>query len=292
MSPVKFADTLSSRLFKNVKYVINSGGEPTLTDLLRVLVDEKTCLPKATLQISSNGILATKLLEIIKKFLSFNRRLDVGLSLDGIGCSHDVYRGSKGNFEKVDWLLKNLKALKNPLLNVTVGSTLTEYTVKHAEALSKYAKKMDVPFMWHWFNKSDFYGNQKVPDQQHEQFKNAILNVMPPSLYRDMWIKTLETKFIPHFKCYALRTFCVLKCNGDIAPCLSMWNESIGNVKDADPMEIWNSQRAKEVRDKIAKCEGCLNNWSVSWSLQSYLFKYPLYWWKTKQILKEKLKCA
>ena len=287
----RFFDILQSPLFKNVEYIINSGGEPTLVQDLRwVLMAEATALPKATLQLSSNGILAEKLLDIVKHYLALNRKLDVGLSLDGIGYNHDVYRGAKGNFEKVDWLLKELKALNNPLLNISVGSTLTEYTVKHSKALCEYAKKMDVFFMWHWFNKSAFYGNKEVPTQQHEWFQDAVLSVMSPSLYRDMWLKTLKTGKIPKFKCYALMSFCVLKCNGDIVPCLNLWNESIGNVKDADPLTIWNSAKAKDTRGRIAYCEGCLNNWAVNWSLRSYPFKYPLYLWKAKQILKEKLK--
>ena len=50
------------------------------------------------------------------------------------------------------------------------------------------------------------------------------------------------------FKCFAGYTFCVLRCNGDLVPCLSLWDNKIGNVREKSPTEIWNSAMAQETR--------------------------------------------
>jgi len=88
-----------------------------------------------------------------------------------------------------------------------------------------------------------------------------------------MWVKEVETQQLPKFNCFGLNTFVVLKCNGDLVPCLSLWEKSIGNVRNADPMTVWKSKKAQELRKEVRSCKGCLNNWGVNWSLSSSYYQ-------------------
>lgn len=286
----RLEEILHSCLFRKVEIILNSGGECSLIDLADLLKREHAALPNALLQVSTNGVLPEKIVSSILPVLKDGARVDVGISIDGVGVEHDLVRGVKGNFEKVDWLLCRLVSLRRryPKLSVGLGSTLTEVTCGRQKEILAYLKPFNMPFIWHWFNQSAFYGNVNTQFRNSERFREAILEGLPEMPYHDMWLKSLETGKIPRFRCHALNSFCVLKCNGDIAPCLSLWNASIGNVKNADPLEIWSSKRANAVRSKIASCEGCLNHWSVNWSLITE--RYPLWWWRIKRRLKHACK--
>lgn len=284
--PLEVAKTLQSPLFSRIQYILNSGGEPTLlgrAGLYSLLKTEHKAIPKAYLQISTNGILADTTYIVTKVLLAkTNMKIDIGLSIDGIGEAHDKFRGVPGNFEKVETLINKLNKLRKQhpnQLRMAMGSVLTEYTVKQTDELLAFSEKVNVPFMWHWLNQSSFYNNKNIQPKQLAIFEEAIKKVWPkPSLYRDMWINSLyETP--PKFECYALRNFCVLKRNGDIVPCLTKWNSSIGNVFDTEPLKLWHSKKAKDVRSEVSKCEGCLNNWGANWSLQAKytpLLKYAI----------------
>ncbi len=278
--PLNHADGysfLASEPFKNVDYILNSGGEPTLVDIERIMLKEHEYLPKATIQLSTNGLLPDKALHAVKTMLESGAKIDVGISLDGIGEDHDNWRGVKGNFDKVDYLIKELCTLRetNCNLKITVGSTLMSETVLKMDALLSYSKKHNIPFMWHWFNRSSFYGNGDgniswTPEVTNRMI-HAIETVHPDSLYRSWWINYIRTNKIPSFKCYALKSFATVKSNGDIVPCLSHWDDAIGNVFDSDPNSLFRTDKAKFVRKLVSKCGncvGCLNSWGCGWSLE------------------------
>lgn len=267
-------ELLADPLFQDVEYVINSGGEPSLIDLKNALLAEHKFLPKAVLQVSTNGLLPEKIFEAVKAAVDVGACVEVGISLDGVGEHHDKIRGVKGNFAKVESLLGLLKDLP---VKVTVGSTLTDETYENKTELLAYAKSKSVSFMWHWFNSGSFYDNKaRVFDNKK---LNDALSIMPDGLYKEMWLANR-----PCFECFALRSFCVLKANGDVSPCLSRWGECIGNFKQQPISEIWNNAQAEAERDIVKACSGCLNSWGVGWSLQTKYFP------NLKYKIQEKLK--
>lgn len=258
---------LKSPLFRDVEYVINSGGEPSLIDLKSALMIEHSLLPNAVLQVSTNGLLPEKVLDAVHAVLQAGAKVDVGISLDGVGEHHDKVRGVPGNFKKVEVLVDWLRALRvhyPDRLKVVVGSTLTEETFKHKDELVAFAKRKGVEFMYHWYNSSKFYEN--TPSLNECRNLKDALSCMPDSLYKEMWLANK-----PCFECYALRSFLVLKANGDVVPCLSKWDCSVGNFNYQSMENIW-----RNMDDKLAvikACKGCLNSWGVGWSLNTSYFE-------------------
>jgi len=273
---------LAKPLFRDVQYIINSGGEPSLSDLSNILLTEHRLLPKAVLQVSTNGLLVDKVVDAVCDVLRVGAWVDVGLSLDGVGEAHDRWRGVSGNFEKVKALTEKLVKLQKKYvgLNVTVGSTLTDKTFENSQDLYAYSKKYGVNFMWHWFNQGTFYNNNIDLKLSPENAKKA-LTIMSDSLYRYLWLQSLQGQ-IPRFECYALRSFAVLKCTGEIVPCLSRWNQSIGNIMEHSGKTVWSGSLAKKARLDISKCAGCLNSWGCGWSLQTKYFPSLQYKLKEK----------
>lgn len=104
-SPDELALVLSDQLFDRLGHVCISGAEPTLRsdlpEICRVLVEKQP--PLVTTQIVTNGMLRDQVISRILSSAEVCRdaslRLDVVVSLDGIGEIHDRIRGCEGNFQ-------------------------------------------------------------------------------------------------------------------------------------------------------------------------------------------------
>jgi MoaA/NifB/PqqE/SkfB family radical SAM enzyme len=86
-----------------------------------------------------------------------------------------------------------------------------------------------------------------------------------------MWLDELNG-VKPKFRCFALNHFAILKCNGEIAPCLSLWDKTIGTIRDSSPTKLWHNEKARVLRKTIRQCSGCLNSWGVNWSISAAYF--------------------
>jgi MoaA/NifB/PqqE/SkfB family radical SAM enzyme len=274
LSPEEIERTLRDPLFRKVRGIINTGGEPMIRDdIEEVLLAQHKALPKAKLQLSTNGLLPKKVVKLAKSLLRKNIPISIGVSLDGIGKEHDVIRGIKGNFERVDWLLKELSGLKKQYKNkleYVIGYTLSDLTADNLSALQKYGKKMKTEIFVQWYNQAPFYGNTKKNFMTSKKVAK-IIESLPSSLDRDMWLSAINGKPLK-FPCFSLYTFCVLNANGDILPCLNYFDKPVGNVRKNTPTQIWHSPEIKKVRQCVKKCPGCLNSWGTGWSFAFNVF--------------------
>jgi len=293
LTPNEIEKALSDPLFRNVEYILNSGGEPTLRqDLKEVILAEHKALPNARIQLSTNALLPERVIDVVKFAVQHDINIDVGTSIDGIGEKHDQIRGVKGNFEKVDWLLRQLLILHEEYgdkISATFGFTLIDRTISSLQEVRAYAKSLNIEFLVQWYNQSSFYNNtENSLAINNESMAKAVMDALPCSLFREMWLRSLKGKSIK-FPCFAMNTFCVLKCNGDIVPCLTKWDSTAGNVRQASPTEIWRSNQAKQVRGVVKRCEGCLNSWGAGWSFQSCYYQLLSYYLRHPKILSKKL---
>jgi MoaA/NifB/PqqE/SkfB family radical SAM enzyme len=287
LTPREIEKAFSDPLFKDIEYVINSGGEAVLrSDLEEILLIEHKAFPKARLQLSTNGLLPDRVINVAQFALDHGINLDVGVSLDGIGEQHDFVRGVKGNFEKADKLLHELLMLKEQYkerLDITIGFTLSNLTLPFLNGVREYARKLNVNFSVQWYNESSYYENVgKSLCAKNEKMLEAVQS-LPTTILRKMWIKWLKGKSIK-FPCFAMYTFCVLKCDGNISPCLSLWHVNVGNIREKSPTEIWNSFKAREARKIVKNCQGCLNSWGTGWSFSSYAL-IPLFFYLKHPLL-------
>lgn len=267
----------SNPLLKHVRVVLNSGGESTLRDdLVELLLAEHKALPSATIQLSTNGINGKCVVEVATKLFQHGCRLAVGISLDGVGSEHDEIRGVKGNFASIVSMLPELCKVAD----VSMGALLSDATIEANLRAKRFAEEHGFPFLFHWLNKSEYYGNQKQ-DNRASLIVASAVQQLKPSMYRDLWLHSLSHG-LKCFDCFALETFLVVKCNGDVVPCLSKWDCSVGNIHKQNIDEIWRSTKADHIRKDIKSCSGCLNHWACTYSLESKWF--PLMKWKIQRI--------
>jgi MoaA/NifB/PqqE/SkfB family radical SAM enzyme len=272
LTSLELRNILSNPLFSDVRQILNAGGEPTLRrDLTDVLVAEHKALPKAAIQLSTNGLLPKKIIEVAGEMRRLNVDFSVGIPLEGLGPEHDRIRGVPGNFEKTASLIKSLRLMN---VKVGLGAVLTEKNLEANIHAKNFADQIGIPLAFQYFDRSDFYGNK---DMENDCLNTEeAVRMMPDTLYRKMWLDKLR-HVQPRFKCFALNTFAMLKCNGDLVPCLSFWNNVVGNIKLENPTSVWNSPQAKSVRRMVRQCGGCLNSCGAGWSLGSLYYPNLIY---------------
>jgi len=266
----------SDPLLNQVETIINSGGEAILRpDIVDIIKMQHRLFPRAIFDLSTNGILADRVIKVVQELLEVGVKLNVGVSLDGLGEKHDLIRGVPGNFEKVNYLLNNLVNIRKKYpkqLSIIIGMTLSPLTIDNWKETKEYTDNLGVELMVQWYNQSSFYGNSPVEENNNiaEKIKRIVMT-QPQSTTRERWLKFLNNKPIK-FQCYAADTFFAMKCNGDVVPCLTHWDAVIGNAREKSISEIWSSSEAKKIRKMVTSCPGCLNSWGLNWSLSSSFY--------------------
>lgn len=286
LMPKEIEKMLSDPLFEGVEYILNSGGEPTLrADLEEIFLAEHKALPKARLQLSTNGLLPERVVDLVKFAVQHDINLDVGTSVDGVGEKHDQIRGVKGNFKKVDYLIDELISLRaryGERLRIGAQVTLFDFNLDSLEKVRAYAQRLDIDLLEGWYNEAPFYGNVGKKPVSSELIR--AVESQPSSLLQEKWLRALKGKSIK-FPCFAMYTFCALKCNGDIVPCLNLWDTRAGNVRENSPTEIWHSPEAKKARRTVKNCRGCLNSWGAGWSFESGFYQFLPFYFRHPHIL-------
>jgi len=263
---------LKDKLFRNLKTVLITGGEPTVRqDLEAVVLAISRAVPKAKIFLSTNGLLPERITRIVDSVAVDSKvNLGVGVSLDGIGEKHDAVRGVKGCYERVDNLLRKLLAYREYVdLELAIGFVLSDLTIENFEEVQSYAREMNVNLVVQWLDENIYYGNIGLGLNQRKLLEEV--KTLPDTLHRQYWLRHLKGEPI-RFSCFAMCTFFLLRCNGDVAPCLRYADLCAGNIRQMSPSEIWRSQPAKEARQVVKNCAGCLNNWGTWVSFQSAYF--------------------
>lgn len=285
----------SDPLLSDVEAITNSGGEALLRDdIVEIIKLENEMFPNAVLDLSTNGILPDRALKVVQAVLDENIRINVGVSLDGYKEKHDEIRGVPGNFEKVNYLLNELIKLRKKYsdkLSIILGYTLSSLTVDEYEKVNDYAKKLNIELSVQWYNESSFYENENK-HQVDETTKKKMFDIVkkqPNTMIREKWLRLLNNKSIK-FKCFAAQTFFVLRCDGNMVPCLSYWDSIIGNTREQSPSKIWQSEKAKEVRKKVSECKGCVNSWGVEWNATSSFYPRLFFYIRNPKALSNRFK--
>jgi len=286
--------TFKDPLLKDLEAVYLSGGEVVLREdnkeLIKII---NKYVPRANIALSTNGLLPDKVIETTKFAVENKIPFSVGISLDGIGEKHDSIRGVKGNFEKIDYLLKELVKIREKYgcdnLALTLGLTLSDFALPNVKEVEEYAKKLNIELLVQWYNNSSYYENTKDNIATKNDEITKVVKSLSHSPLNEMWLKSLKTGKLTKFPCFAMNTFCVLQWDGSISPCLSLWGTRVGSVKNNTFSEIWYGQKAMDVRKAIKNCEGCLNSWGVGWSFTSGFFPNLFFKLKHPVILFKKL---
>jgi MoaA/NifB/PqqE/SkfB family radical SAM enzyme len=237
-------------------------------------------------------------LNIINDVVAEGINLDVGISLDGIGKAHDEIRGIPGCFSHVNYLVDDLIRLKkelkkmgsNAVLNVCLGMTISNLTIKQYPEIKAYAKSKGLPLEYAWVEQTPYYDNQYKELGISKKGTRKVVEDLPDSPRKESWLKWIDGKDIS-FDCFALRTFVVVRYDGMVAPCLHYYKDVVGNLKTHTMTEILDNEHTKYCEDNIVKpCKGCLNTWAYAESHMAKLTPYMKYYLKHPKVLWKEVK--
>jgi len=270
------------------------GGEPTLRKDISEIVDILSRKTKH-LEISTNGYFPERLVAIAKKHPDTRIRV----SLEGLPKKNDEIRGLKNGFDRAMRSMLNLKELGLKDIGFAI-------TISHRNAFELVDLYNLCAFLGVEFSQCVVHNawQFRVPNngiQDKEEVINQIkrfIRVLLQSKRRDLPLKVkdwyrayLNLGFINFIRgdkrllpCGAGTDIVFIDPYGEVYPCNAL-AESMGNIKKTSFDQVWNSSRARKVREMVNACQK--NCWMVGTSrpaLKKNILK-PTQW-----ILKNKIR--
>ncbi len=234
-----------------------SGGEPTMRpDWLELI--------EAAKRAGLNVAMITNGLTFDEEAARLSRKaglITVGLSVDGVGSTHDLIRGKCGHFNTI---LTAMAACRKAGLSFTIITTLNRLALKELHKLHTLAIEQEA-FSWQvqpCFDMGNMEDNPELKLHPHELIgvESTIAKLIRRGEQRIAACNSFgyfgpnettlrKTQKASHFKgCAAGMRTLGIESNGNIKGCLSMMagctdqdhDFSEGNIRDSSLNEIWN----------------------------------------------------
>lgn len=280
MNPDNLKKILKDDFFSEVTTVGLNGGEITLLNNVDDILEALMILPKLRhIHIISNGLLADKLLDLLKhtkeKLTSKGIMLGFTLSIDGYGSIHDKTRGIPGCFSRSKRLLDQITANKDIYCNsFNVGCTISRFNVAYLPETECFLEKYCANVIYHLavpnkrihtFDASDFYvlrderSRLLAMEFFQSKYMNTSLKQNPILKFRYFanyyFLKNHGKNRIA--QCSYLDRDITIDENLNISLCATA-SENIGNL-NLEPIKVLK-RNFSNVRNTNAKyCDGCIH---------------------------------
>lgn len=251
--------------------VVFSGGEPMLrSDIFELIYFAKNNSLRVCL--TSNGVAIDDKAAVNLRDAGVNV---VNISIDGSRGAHDYLRGD-GAFNKA---VGALDSLHRHRIETTIASIISKYNYQELGYVVKLANEYKVttikfqPFSNIFLNGRKGGGEFLFSDIDSEKMDKVIEEIdfscrrhgiaTNPKSYLKNISAYLCTKNNSQMKgCNALLASCPINSRGNFYPCWVFVNNStlIGNVKNNRLADLWNSNKRKNILNKINNdgCPGCM----------------------------------
>ena len=287
--PSKPDEELSIKTIKKLPqmYFTNiTGGEPFIRTDLKEVVRE---LYKKSdrIVISTNGFFTDRIVDLCKEFPN----LGIRISIEGLEETNNKIRGLDDGFRKGYETLKRL--VEMGMKDVGFGMTVQDANAKDLVALYNLSNEMNMEFATATLHNSFYFVEAKniIKDrpmvaQEFESLINELLKSNSPK----KWFRAYFNHGLINYMYGQER---LLPCDmafdtffidpyGDVMPCNGTKDKEVmGNLNEQSWDELWNSEKAEEVRKKVRGCDrNCWMIGSASPAMKKYIWKPAL--WVTK----------
>lgn len=163
-----------------------------------------------------------------------------------IGTIHDKLTNSQGSFEKA---MRNIERFKGKVRKIVLKMTITKKNISSLPGLYNLSEQLGVDFAF----SIDLFQQSRSPQDSLEVDDDDVrwMREKWPNIFVNMPMKGI---------CIGGRSSCTIDQDGNLFPC-RLVNIKLGNVLQEPLVELWNSDLAKDVADKIfsqpAKCTRC-----------------------------------
>ena len=254
------------KLPNNIDNCNVSGGEPTLRQDLAEMID--ILYPKSRImEISTNGLHADKLEPIVRKYPDIKIRF----SIEGFSELNDTIRGEENGFQKK---LEGMKQLIDAGgCDLGFGTVIQDENIDQLVDLYRLCRDLGIEFATSalhnafQFHKSDnyFFDRLKVARRVEDLITEQLMSSSIKNWFRAYLNLGLIEKILGHDRlipCIAGTGFVFIDPWSDVYACNVRPDLLMGNLAEQNWNEIWNSQLAEEIREKVATCQQ--NCWMVT----------------------------
>lgn len=272
-----------------------TGGEPTIRDDILTIL--KILRPKArTLELSTNGYLIDKLMDIGKSFPDIRIRI----SVEGLSKTNDEIRGIKDGF---DHALRGILQLRSlGLKDIGFATVISDRNIDDLKYIYQLCTALGIEFSQSTLHNSFYFfkDDNKIDDIElvTGRLREFIRDLLT-SKRRDIrlrvkdWFRAYINAGLLRYiqgrersiSCGAASEFFfvdpsgrILACNGSPEPWV------MGNLNSQGFDEIWHSERADYIRELVRNCKR--NCWMTGSSVPAMRREI---WKPVKWVLRNKL---
>lgn len=296
-NPSRVSEEFKPELLKKLPKVDTAnitGGEPfvreDIEDIVKILFTKTN-----RIVFSTSGFYSDRIIRLAKKYPQLGFRI----SIEGLSCKNDELRGRPGGFDKGLQTLLELRRMG--VKDIGFGITVSNNNSSDMLQLYELNRNLKMEFATASFHNSFYFHkyDNKVTnvDEVCGNFDELIQRLMNER-YPKSWFRAFfNLGLINYIKggrrmlpCEAGTENFFIDPFGNVLPCNGMeedcWFDTMGNLNDVvDFTTIWNSEKAKAVRCKVANCpKSCWMIGSASPVMKKYIMKVVPW------VLKNKLK--
>ncbi len=272
----------------SLKFANVTGGEPMIREDIGEIVEILTRKAKRVV-ISTNGYYTDKIINIAEKYKKKN--IGVRISIEGLPKANDQLRGLEDCFDH--GLRTLLELQRTGIKDIGFGITVSDKNADDMIELYQLAKAMGLEFATaavhnsYYFHKSDneIKDRQRVTRRFEELINELLKTSKPKNWFRAYFNYGLinyingNPRLLP---CGAGEDMFFLDPFGEIRPCNGLDEasdlNSMGNLNKKSFEEIWNSQKAAGIREKVKDCpKNCWMIGTASPAIKKKMSK-PLSW--------------
>ncbi len=264
-----------------------TGGEPLIREDLDELVEVISKKSKRVC-ISTSGFYTDRIFKLSEKFPDLGFRV----SIEGLSQKNDELRGRDGGFDRGLRTLLGLREMGRK--DVGFGITVSNNNSKDMLWLYELSKQLGMEFATAAFHNSFYFckddnvitNKDEVIGDFNELIERLLKEKKPKSWFRAFFNLGLINYILDGRRmlpCEAGTENFFIDPYGEVLPCNGMdkkcWFKSFGNIREtASFEELWNSAKARDVREHVAKCpKNCWMIGSASPVMKKYI-KHPLKW--------------
>lgn len=243
-----------------------TGGEPFIREDIHDIVK---LLYKKTdrIVISTNGYFTDKIIKLCNEF----PRVGIRISIEGLQETNDAIRGIPNGFNRGYNTLKTLVEMKHP--DVGFGMTVQDMNCHDLVPLYELSDKLGMEFATATLHNSFYFrktDNKIINKYEVAQCFEELINILLKSKSPKKWFRAYFNHGLINY-IYGQKR--LLPCEmsedgffidpfGDVLPCNGMVQKaSMGNLKEIAWDELWNSDKAKRVRQCVKLCDR--NCWMI-----------------------------
>lgn len=273
-----------------------TGGEPFLRDDIEEIVALVQSRARRVV-VSTNGQLTERILGVARR----RRGLGIRVSLEGLSRANDRLRGVDGGFDR--GLRTVLSLLELGMKDVGFGVTLSDENADDLLDLYRLAKRLKVEFATAAVHNSFYFhaGHNRLarPEAAARSLEKLVEELLRSRRPKD-WFRAYFNRGLRDYvlgrprllPCPAGREMFFLDPFGEIYPCNGLeprfWQESMGNLRRASFEEIWNSEKAAEVRARVKTCpKNCWMIGTASPAMKKHIVK-PALWVVGRKFLRRR----